>query len=317
MTNLLIGIDGFDKQLVEKFNLSFQREGAFGDYKPIYCSTVPSWTSIYTGLTREEHGAPPGWRDWLFNQVKTTITKSSTHKPGEPGGPINYSFNYRKLPFVWDRINKEGISTGVYGMPLTYPVRKINGWMVAGFPAPNVDQHRLFYPVELSSIVKQFSTDILQVLDTEFITHFKQMGPRLHKEFAKYDTIEFIDKFSKLKKANVLRIINQHPCEVYFIGLNFLDHAGHLGIINETDMGDVYRILDEFIMDLLSSLNPEKMIIVSDHGGQIFEVPSPEDKRYLTFQHTNTGVFFTKNVEIDEGELHECDITRHILRLVF
>lgn len=317
MANLFLGIDAFDKQLIKKFNLTFQKAGFFANYRPVYCSTVPSWTSIYTGLTREEHGAPPGWKDWLFNQVKTNITNKATHKAGERGGPRTYSFDYRKLPFIWDRINKKEISTGVYGMPLTYPVRKVKGWMVAGFPAPNVDQNRLFYPVELSSLVKQFSTDIMQVLDKEFITNFKRMGLRMHKEFAKYDTIDFMDKFSKLKKDNILRIIDHHPCEIYFIGLNFLDHAGHLGIINETTMEGIYRVLDEFIMDLLSKLNPEKIIIVSDHGGQIFEVPSPKGKRYLTFQHTDSGVFFSNNIEIDAGELHEYDITRHILRLVF
>jgi len=233
----------------------------------------------------------------MFNQV---ATESNLDKldPSTPGLPKKYGFNYRKLPFVWDKLNKQGITTGVYGMPLTYPAYRVDGWMVSGFPAPNLDKKRIFQPNELSEIVTNFSTDIMQTIDIDFITRFKKLEALNMTPFTDFP------KFVEDKRNNIFKIIEKYPCDCYFIGVSFLDHAGHLGFVD--DFKEIYKLLDYFIEEMKRKITPGKIIIVSDHGGMI------KDGR---FQHTDKGVFYSKGIEIDKNELHEYDITRHLLKI--
>jgi predicted AlkP superfamily phosphohydrolase/phosphomutase len=51
-------------------------------------------------------------------------------------------------PTLWDRLGRVGGRAAVVNLPLTYPARPIAGWLVAGFPAP--DLARAAYPEALA-----------------------------------------------------------------------------------------------------------------------------------------------------------------------
>lgn len=81
-----------------------------------FASTGPSWTTIYTGQSWEVHRVHDRWAREI---VGTHI------------------FSQVSLPFFWDWMNAAGLSTGLLNLPVTYPPRPVDGYMVSGFPAPN------------------------------------------------------------------------------------------------------------------------------------------------------------------------------------
>jgi predicted AlkP superfamily phosphohydrolase/phosphomutase len=85
------------------------------DCEAQYIFTGPSWTSIYTGQPAEVHGLTDLW-----------------------GRPLNGSraFPTVKEPYIWEVLNRHGLTCGVVTMPITYPARPIRNYMIAGFPSP-------------------------------------------------------------------------------------------------------------------------------------------------------------------------------------
>lgn len=86
-----------------------------------------SWSSFMTGKQSGEHG--------IFGFVDL-----------EPG-TYNMTFpNYLdiKVPTLWDEIAQNGKRSVVMNMPATYPAREINGAMISGFVA--IDINKAVYP---------------------------------------------------------------------------------------------------------------------------------------------------------------------------
>jgi predicted AlkP superfamily phosphohydrolase/phosphomutase len=325
---LVLGVDALDYDLSLKYGLEYAKEGYFADYKSAYWSTVPSWTSIYTGMTREEHGCPPGWHDWLYNQVKTV-------KPDdveEQELPIIYEKPYRELPFVWNLLNHQGKSTGVFKMPLTFPAHRVKGWMVSGFPA--VKNKRAIYPVDAMLQLHDYSPGILQRLENNFITNFKKIDgliERGHTIDAKLTTQHIMSALN-----NLTRLLEWNRPDVLFVGYSFLDHIGHMGIRKEQTQEAVYKLVDWAITETRDLCEADATIIVSDHGGVVrtldtFKDRTTEHPPFLCFpemnevghpvtetmgpwEHTESGVFWMTE-PTDPETLHEYDVTRHILRL--
>jgi predicted AlkP superfamily phosphohydrolase/phosphomutase len=99
-------------------------------------STIPpytpqAWVSMMTGKTPAQHGVV----DFVERGEDRTARGfvSSTLIAGEA---------------VWDTASRHGRSVGVLNMPLTYPPRPLNGFMVSGLLTPR-DRQDYTYPAEL------------------------------------------------------------------------------------------------------------------------------------------------------------------------
>ena len=325
---LVLGVDGLDFNLCNRYELEFAKSGYFADYKSKYWSTVPSWTSIYTGMTREEHGCPPGWHDWLYNQVKTVRPEGVP----EQELPVIYEKPYRELPFVWNLLNHQGKTTGVFKMPLTFPAHRVQGWMVSGFPA--VNNRRGIYPVDAMLQLQDYSPGILQRLEKNFITNFKKVDGLIDRGHS----IDAMMTVKHIQSAlnNLTRLLLWQRPDVLFVGFSFLDHIGHMGMRKESIQLAVYKLVDWAINETLALVNADATIIVSDHGGVVRTLetfnesrtierppyvcfpetsgPQPVGKGFGPWEHTEDGVFWMTE-KPDSGLLHEYDVTRHILRL--
>jgi len=301
---LVLGVDALDINLCRRYGFSFLESGYVADYTSKYWSTVPSWTSIYTGLTREEHGCPPGWHDWLYNQVKTVGDLADVK-------PIIYEKPYRELPFVWNLLNHQGKSTGVFKMPLTFPAHRVRGWMISGFPA--VNNPRAAYPVDAGLQLQNYAPDIFQRLEPDFVTNFKNIDGL--RERGSIPDATIVIKHIQAAVNNLIRLLDWHRPDVLFTGFSFLDHLGHIGIVKEEDQKAIYQIVEWAINEVLEVAEAKATIIVSDHGGEILDFTNDRSqKTFHAWEHTEDGVFWMTE-KPDSGSLHEYDVTRHILRL--
>lgn len=128
MDTLVIGLDGGEwdviNPLIKEGRLSnlarLKREGMSGPLKSITPPvSPPAWNSIHTGMNPGKHGI------YDFSTFGEDYNRRS----------VNLS-DRRATPF-WEILNDNGISTGLFKLPFTYPPDDVSGFMVTGFPTPN------------------------------------------------------------------------------------------------------------------------------------------------------------------------------------
>jgi len=90
-----------------------------------------AWTTYATGVNPGRHG--------IYGFVDRDPTSMNQYIPT--------SRDVAGLT-LWERLGKAGLSCVVINIPLTYPVRPLVGWLVAGFPAPELKD--VAYPPELA-----------------------------------------------------------------------------------------------------------------------------------------------------------------------
>ncbi|HWL65544.1 MAG TPA: alkaline phosphatase family protein, partial [Actinomycetota bacterium] len=131
---VMIGLDGAAwhllDPLIEAGHMprlgSLRESGAAGILKstvPTY--TPPAWTSAATGVNPGRHGVY-GFIEGHAQHEQTELMHS---------GKI-------KSPTIWEVANAQGARVGVYNVPLTYPPRPLDGWMVSGMLTPGFGEQQ-------------------------------------------------------------------------------------------------------------------------------------------------------------------------------
>lgn len=297
MKSLIICFDGLDTKMIIRnlHKCSFLKKGIMLRYESAYQETVPSWTSIYTGLRKRDHGFDSTWSSWLDN-------------PGV----------LDSLPCVWQNINAENYTVGLYNLPLTYPPPNVNGWVLSGFPIPKFSE-KCIYPRKMLKYLKHYKVDLYQE-----IIHLKSelaatmpLWDRTPKETTKI--LNMLESFARSRVFSAKSLYDVMPVDVLFIGFSFLDHAGHLGFTVEKlySEGKINKIIES----LIYHFNPENWLLVSDHGFVNHEeiIGREEDGKIGITRwnnHTKNSVLFSSSHRHDDEIRHEWDIKYDILQML-
>ncbi len=297
MELLVICYDGLDRQFFEQ-TMSPEMTGKLYDYRSEYQDTVMSWTSIYTGLTKEEHKFGTGWYGFLENKYR-----------------IN------KFNCIWDDIQQSKRTVGLFNLPLTYPVFPVNGWIVGGFPSFRRKERRA-YPYGINDYLE---------MHNHYLDFHKQSGqypddPRekgnIHLSFTDIHAHQRIVEMVENRLNTLDAIVNDNPVDVCMAGYSWLDHAGHLGF----NINGLYSngVVNMSIQPLIDICQPEKIIIVSDHGGYFYIIPTEatvDDEvsgtgtvtASIGMNHSKKAVLYIDGAEIERDHtLHEWDINQVI-----
>jgi predicted AlkP superfamily phosphohydrolase/phosphomutase len=145
---VVIGLDGaawhlleplFEAGAMPRLN-KLRARGASGSLSstvPTY--TPPAWTSAVTGVNPGRHGIY-GFHNGNAQSEKLELVHAGSVK----------------APTIWEMVNAQSASIGVFNLPLTYPPQAVeDGWMVAGMMTPGYG-HQLqgfVYPRELEKQV--------------------------------------------------------------------------------------------------------------------------------------------------------------------
>ena len=103
--------------------------------------TGPAWSSIATGLDPSNHG--------IFDLIVRAV------------GSYNLGFlnaDSLRAPTVWDVVGAFGGKVLVLNVPMTYPPRKVNGYLVSGLLTP-AGSERSTYPPDLLGMLKDLEPD--------------------------------------------------------------------------------------------------------------------------------------------------------------
>ncbi len=258
----VIGLDCADPRLVfEQWRddlptlRQLMEEGEYGRLRscepPI---TVPAWSVMLTGKDPGELGVY-GFRnraDYSYERMQI----ASSHLV--------------KAPRVWDVLTRHGLRSVVVGVPQTYPVRPLNGWLISSFLTPP-GARQWTYPASLAEEID----DVLGGEPYEFdVTNFRTEN--------KDELLESIYRMTR-KRFQVLHYLLDKPWDFFMFvemgvdrihhGLwKYMDprHPKHVpGNPYENAIHDYYVYLDGEIARLLDRLDKDTVVmVVSDHGAR-------------------------------------------------
>jgi predicted AlkP superfamily phosphohydrolase/phosphomutase len=250
-----IGLDGAPFGLIHQWaengvlpNLRrLIRGGAFGPLLSSYLPETPiAWTSIMTGKNAGKHGV----YDWgERTEGSYDIGVSSSHSS--------------KAPPLWEFIGEEGKEAGIFNLPLTYPPRPINGFLVSGFDTPST-RVCFTYPDSLSG-------EILTQIENYVLAEQETYTRGLERRY-----IDGLLYSLEKKEAAALYLIDQYDVDFSLYVFMEMDHLHHKlwRLLEEgSEEGrrlfqEVYQRMDETVGKIVSRFDEETtFILLSDHGG--------------------------------------------------
>ncbi len=212
--------------------------------------TGPAWSTFQTGVNPGKHGV----FDW---------GSSGENSYGE--GMVDSTSIETKT--LWELASEAGKKVGVIGVPVTYPPRKINGFMTSGLLTPKGAEDYA-YPSEIKEEIEQVVGDY-------------RFAPT-HAEMA-LNNKQWIDelKDSIKNKEQVSRhLLSTREWDVsmaYFMETDTVKH--HLfhknsplgrdgGSLDEDPILKVYKRVEEAIKNIYESTASDNtnVMVVSDHG---------------------------------------------------
>jgi predicted AlkP superfamily phosphohydrolase/phosphomutase len=259
MTKLLIiGLDGATLDLIKPWAAEgklptlarLMQDGVTGDLEstlpPV---TSPAWPTFMTGKNPGKHGV----FDFIRPRAGTFDMVNASQIKGK---------------LLWEILSEAGYSVGVLNVPITYPPRKVNGYMVPGLLSP--DQGKTVYPPDL---LKPYEAE----LGKYRLTPNVQYKAGNEDEFIA-DLHDLID--TQLRYA--LRLIKDLPTDVLMLHFLATDNGSHAlwRFMDKTHprhdpalaakYGDallkVYQHLDDAVRQVQEAAGQPNTIVMSDHG---------------------------------------------------
>ena len=250
----MIGLDGAPFGVIQRLaeegilpNIKkLIEEGAFGPLLSSYLPETPiAWTSIMTGKNAGKHGV----YDW--------------GERAEGSYDIGVSLSHScKEPPLWQIIGKEGKEVGIFNLPLTYPPKPLNGFLVSGFDTPST-KVCFTYPDSLSDDIRSRIKDYV-LAEQEVYTRGLE---RRYVDGLLYS----LEK----KEAAALYLIDRYDVDFSLYVFMEIDHLHHKlwRLLEEgSEEGkrlfqEVYQRMDETVRKIVNRFDEETtFILVSDHG---------------------------------------------------
>lgn len=300
-----IGVDGLDWELVDVLRAQGLMPNLDGLIRRSSAAKIETnewgkgsalfWTDIATGQFSSKHGIG-GF----------TVHDPKTHRR------VPNTSNRRKTKAFWNIFTERGISVGVVGWYITWPVEEVKGFMVSSYLGVRgkglqpiwkgsfyADAPHMVFPPSLEAETKAACAEGEEQAKAEFSRIFPVPAPKGEEDRITQSGWAFM---TDLIYENIaLRLYrSKHPSvfAVYLSGVDVVGHRftskkpkEHEWLINL--MGDVqrkyYQATDRMLGPLLKAAGPEATIILaSDHG-------------LMRGQHQKNGVFLLAGPGIRSG----------------
>jgi predicted AlkP superfamily phosphohydrolase/phosphomutase len=244
MTNkaFVLGLDGVPWRFIEQWSASGDlpnfarviRDGAAGPFDSTRPATTPvAWPSIATGVRPDKHGL------YGFHE----LTEDYSHE-------LNTSEDVDS-PALWDMLAPAVVAN----VPMTYPATSVDGTMVSGMIAPEMDDQFTFPP--------EFCEDLQREIPDY----------RISLSWGEYtdDSDRFLDEFEELiaRRRELMRLLMERHTdwELFFFMYTGPDRLQHL-FWDEDVILDHYRTLDDILGEVMEYVSDVggNLYVVSDHG---------------------------------------------------
>jgi predicted AlkP superfamily phosphohydrolase/phosphomutase len=238
---IVLGLDGVPWSLINRWTADgelpnvteLREEGASG---PLRSTTPPTtalaWPSIASGTWPDAHGI------YAFRR----LTPEFTHRPNT-GDELG-------RPALWELLEPAVVGN----VPMTYPAPKIDGRMVTGMMAPEMDK-KFTHPTDLSDEIR---TDIP---DYEIGFRWGDYHDRKDK------LLSDIERLVENRRELMRMLVDPDDWRLAFYVYTAPDRLQHL-VWDEERLLDHYRHLDDIIGEAMqyASEAGATLFVVSDHG---------------------------------------------------
>jgi predicted AlkP superfamily phosphohydrolase/phosphomutase len=260
---LLVGLDGGTWAVLEPLaragrlpNLAaLMARGAWGVLRStVPALTLPAWASLATGRNPGAHG--------LFAFRRLAPDRYENQELADARA--------LRAPTLWDIAGEAGLTVGVVNMPPSYPLRRVNGFLVGCMLTPSNKQH-FTEPPEVAAELGAYRIDA-------------EVPRALHPNAPDYAAraLAYLDALAtqtRLRTEAVLRVAAHRPCDLLAVVFYAPDRAQHLFwpyVTSPAESGNpeiaaavtaLYGAVDEAVGRLAAAAGPEAtVIVVSDHG---------------------------------------------------
>lgn len=275
---LIIGLDGATWTLLSPWiesgmlpNLaSLRANGAWGELRStIPPLTAPAWSSFITGKNPGKHGVfhfvalddePVDHSEKGYDIVDSRSIKSST---------------------LWDILAHQGKTIGSINVPMSYPARPVNGFMVTCLLTPP-NAPVFTYPPELSTRLDGYQIDLDRFIDLKPFARDEE-GAKIKRTVK--PSLQLMEEFHAMEEKRAqatLELMETEPWDAMMVVFTATDRMGHyLWPYHNNPQPDdnpeapaiheailrFYRRLDEHVGALVEKAGPETAVfIMSDHG---------------------------------------------------
>jgi predicted AlkP superfamily phosphohydrolase/phosphomutase len=264
----VIGLDGAAWHLLDPLIAkglmprlaSLRERGASGTLKstvPTY--TPPAWTSAATGVNPGRHG------------IYGFIEGHAQHEQ-----QLVHSGKIRSAT-IWEMANRQKARAGIYNVPLTYPPREVDGWMVSGMLTPGYGekQRGFAYPNAVEPKILQVAPGYVLDVHADYERDWRDAG------LAQRALASIEQRYAVLEM-----LLKDHPVDIVFSVLEAPDRLQHVyyrymdpsdpasGTGAREIVGGLERCFAAMdrIVGLLDDWAGGRAVVCSDHGFTAWEV---------------------------------------------
>jgi predicted AlkP superfamily phosphohydrolase/phosphomutase len=232
--------------------------------------TAPAWSTFLTGKNPGKHGV------FHFVPLDDGAEPDDSARADKPEIVDARSIQSSTL---WDILGHHGRKIGSINVPMSYPPRPVNGFMITCLLTPP-NAAVFTYPPELSKRLDGYQIDLDRFIDQKPFARDEQGAAQ--KRIVK-PSLQLVDEFYEMEEKRAeaaLELMNSQLWDTFMVVFTATDRMGHyLWPYHQqgdgTPEGDaihqairkLYQRLDEHIGALVAKAGPEtSVIIMSDHG---------------------------------------------------
>jgi predicted AlkP superfamily phosphohydrolase/phosphomutase len=288
--------------------LEFVKNWAAEGYLPNLNKIMSEGTSSILTSTFHPHTMP----SWL-----TSMTGKNPAKLGAYGfltpKPHSYElepvkYNTVKEKRVWDIASEHNKKVGLVHIPLTYPPKKVNGFLISDFYTPK-DSNIFTYPPELSEELRCLGYRIGIYYDNPegFYDNIGDYLPDIKDEVFLEDLIDVLERRAK----TVRYLMRNYEWDLFMVNYNTLDNLQHWfwryidpehkdfnsknGEKFRDTIKQFHKRLDIVIGMMIEEINEDTgVIIFSDHGMEAM----PKKTFYINLWLESIGMMEIKEKSI-------------------
>lgn len=240
------------------------RRGAHGTLVstvPTY--TPPAWTAAATGVNPGRHG--------IYGFMAGNA--QNEHLELVHSGRI-------RAPTIWEIANAQGARAGIYNLPLTYPPRRLDGWMVSGMMTPGYGERLKGFasPPELEQEILERAPGYVVDVSANWELDWRNTGLCDRVMASLRQRLEVLRRLLEIDPPAVLFAVLEAPDRLQHVYLRYMDPGDELYDTSEGRMVRVevercFRAMDDIIGVVDDYAGASGGVIVcSDHGFTAWEV---------------------------------------------
>ncbi len=272
--SVVIGLDGVTWRildpLIESGHMprlaSLRSRGAWGVLEstvPTY--TPPAWTSAITGVNPGRHGIY-GFIEGHAQNERHELVHS---------GRI-------EAPTIWEMARAQGLRAGVYNVPLTYPPRELDGWMVSGMMTPGWGERQRGFTswdkgsADLEARILKWVPDYAVDMSADWERDWRDAALADRALAILQQRYTVLDRLIQLDPPDLLFTVLETPDRLQHVYYRYLDPADPL---YDTEAGRklrpqviaCYEAMDRIVGLLDDYADDGGALVCSDHGFTAWE----------------------------------------------